>query len=98
MAILPLVLLMAGLPASQPRVTLHTPRVAFSDSLSASIGRRIAEVNGAVVGVAFHDLESGRALYLNADDSFHAASTMKVPVMIELFRRVDAGKLRLDDS
>jgi beta-lactamase class A len=98
MAILPLVFLLAGLPAYPALVTLRTPRVAFADSLSASIGRRAAEVNGAVVGVAFHDLETGRSLYLNADDSFHAASTMKVPVMIELFRRVDAGKLRLDDS
>jgi len=98
MPILPLVLLVAGFPALSPRVTLRAPGGAHSDSLSASIGRRIAEVNGAVVGVAFHDLESGRALYLDADDSFHAASTMKVPVMIELFRRIDAGKLRLDDS
>lgn len=37
-------------------------------------------------------------MYLNADDTFHAASTMKVPVMIELFRQVDAGRLRLDQT
>src|SRR5262249_52825393 len=36
--------------------------------------------------------------YLRADESFHAASTMKVPVMIELFRRVDAGAFRLDQA
>jgi beta-lactamase class A len=48
------------------------------------------------VGVAFHDLTSGDSLFLNADESFHAASTMKVPVMIELYRRIDAGSLRLD--
>jgi beta-lactamase class A len=29
---------------------------------------------------------------------FHAASTMKLPVMIQLFRDRDAGTLRLDDS
>jgi beta-lactamase class A len=51
-------------------------------------------VPGAIIGVAFHDLQTGDSLYLNADDSFHAASTMKVPVMIELFRRMDAGGLR----
>src|SRR3954471_3452061 len=66
--------------------------------LKESIGRRAAEVNGAVVGIAFHDLQTGDSLYLNADESFHAASTMKVPVMIELFRQVDAGKLRLDQG
>lgn len=68
------------------------------DSLATSIGRRVAQVEGAVVGVAFHDLETGDSLYLNADDSFHAASTMKVPVLIELFRRIDAGGLRLDQG
>jgi beta-lactamase class A len=48
--------------------------------------------------VAFHDLQTGDTLYSNADDSFHAASTMKVPVMIELFRRIDARALGLDQG
>src|SRR5262249_54051723 len=46
--------------------------------------------------VAFRDLDMGDTLFVNADDSFHAASTMKVPVMIELFRRVDSHALTLD--
>jgi beta-lactamase class A len=69
-----------------------------SDSLKSMIERRIAETKGAVVGVAFHDLGTGDTLFSNADDSFHAASTMKVPVMIELFRRIDAGALSLDQG
>jgi beta-lactamase class A len=69
-----------------------------SDSLKTMIDRRIAEVKGAVVGVAFHDLSGGDSVYINADDSFHAASTMKVPVMIQLFRRIDARALSLDQS
>ncbi|MEL6616608.1 MAG: serine hydrolase, partial [Bacteroidota bacterium] len=32
------------------------------------------------------------------DRDFHAASTMKVPVMIEAFRQVEAGRLAWDDS
>jgi beta-lactamase class A len=60
------------------------------------IVRRAAEDKDAVLGVAFLDLSAGDSLFLNADDSFHAASTMKVPVMIELYRRIDAGTLRLD--
>ena len=68
------------------------------DSLKARIERRIAEQHGAIVGIAFHDLQTGDSLFLNADDSFHAASTMKVPVMIELFRRIDVGALRLDQG
>jgi beta-lactamase class A len=71
---------------------------ARSDSLKSMIGRRIAEVKGAVVGVAFRDLGSGDTLFASADESFHAASTMKVPVMIELFRRIDGRALSLDQG
>ena len=68
------------------------------DSLKESIGRRVAQVKDAVAAVAFRDLETGDTLYINAGDSFHAASTMKVPVMIELYRRIDAGTLSLDQG
>jgi beta-lactamase class A len=70
--------------------------VPHDDSLAARIRERIATVPGAEVGVAFHRLGHDDTLYLNADSAFHAASTMKVPVMIELFRQVDARGLSLD--
>jgi beta-lactamase class A len=88
-------LTIAGPPASPARSHPNPPRSSL-DSLKQRIVRRVAEDKDAVVGVAFHDLATGDSLFLNADESFHAASTMKVPVMIELFRRVDAGTLRLD--
>lgn len=69
-----------------------------SDSLKSMIERRIAQVDGAIAGVAFHDLGRGDTLFINADDGFHAASTMKVPVMIELFRRIDARALDLNQG
>ena len=47
-------------------------------------------------GVAFLDLVSGASFSLNERKVFHAASTMKTPVMLELLRRVDAGELSLD--
>jgi beta-lactamase class A len=68
------------------------------DSLRAQIARRVAEVPGAVVGVAFKDLGRGESVLLNADSMFHAASTMKLPVMIEVFRRADQKALRLDQQ
>ena len=85
---LPRVLAQGRTPAAVAPVPL--------DSLRMRIVRRAAEDKDAVIGVAFHDLATGDSLFLNADESFHAASTMKVPVMIELYRRVDAGTLRLD--
>lgn len=66
------------------------------DSLASQLQSRIAELPGAEVGLAYHKLGSSDTLYLNSDASFHAASTMKVPIMIQLFRRVDAGGLSLD--
>ena len=43
--------------------------------------------SGAEVAVAFATLDGRDELLLDPDKSFHAASTMKVPVMIELFRQ-----------
>lgn len=49
------------------------------------------------VAVAFYDLATGEQFFIRPDESFHAASTMKVPVMMEVFRQARAGKLSLDD-
>ena len=54
--------------------------------------------SGAEVAVAFRTLDGRSELLLDPDKVFHAASTMKVPVMIELFRQAQAGTLSLDDQ
>jgi len=54
--------------------------------------------SGAEVGLAFKDLESGESLLIEADVMMHAASLMKVPVMIEVFRQAEQGKFRLDEE
>jgi beta-lactamase class A len=48
--------------------------------------------------VAFKDLSSGKKLFINEKESFHAASTMKTPVMIEVYKQVGHGVLSLEDS
>jgi beta-lactamase class A len=68
------------------------------DSVVEQIQARISAEPGAQVGIAYVDLASGDTLFLNADTSFHAASTMKVPVMIELFRRANSGSFRMDQG
>ncbi|MCW5967502.1 MAG: class A beta-lactamase [Blastocatellales bacterium] len=57
---------------------------------------RLSRVAGGAVGVAALHLESGRRVALNGADRFPMASTFKVPVAVELLRRVDAGEIRLD--
>ena len=59
---------------------------------------RINEVPGATVGVVFAEVGGGAAIFVNPDSVFHAASTMKVPVMIEYFRALDQGRIRRDEE
>jgi beta-lactamase class A len=63
--------------------------------LEASIQQRVAGQPG-VYSVAFEDLSSGQRLLLNADDRTHAASLMKVPVMMAAFHLAGRGELDLD--
>jgi beta-lactamase class A len=66
--------------------------------LEQALRARVAAETEGEVGVALIDLATGRKLAINGDASMHAASTMKVPVLIELFRQVDAGRFAVDDS
>ena len=50
------------------------------------------------VGLSVLQLDGQATVAIQPDTSFHAASTMKLPVMIELFRQAEAGLLRLDDQ
>jgi beta-lactamase class A len=60
--------------------------------------RKLIDASGAEVAVAMHTLDGRSELFIDADKKFHAASTMKVPIMIELFRQAEAGTLRLDET
>lgn len=66
------------------------------DSLRTAILSRISADSGAIVAVSYRDLATGESLDLNADSVFHAASTMKIPVMIEVLRRAGEGAFALD--
>jgi beta-lactamase class A len=65
--------------------------------LAADLTNRI-QTSGAEVALAFATLDGESAWSFHEDEVFHAASTMKIPVMIELFHQVHAGKLKLDDA
>ena len=81
---------------STPVTPVTPPAIAATaspplDSLRAALETRIAalraQVPTAVVAVSVRDLAPGGAsLDVAGDSVFHAASTMKLPVMIELFR------------
>lgn len=64
---------------------------------SVLLERIHALIEGREVGLVLLPLDGRAAVMVEPDKAFHAASTMKVPVMIELFRQAEAGQLRLED-
>ena len=81
-------------------ILLASTLVAQSATPAATLESRVRGIisaSGAEVAVAYRTLDGSRELLIDPDKPFHAASTMKVPVMIELFRQAHEGRLSLDD-
>jgi beta-lactamase class A len=68
------------------------------DELGAALTDTLAAYPDATVAIAVRDLATGDTLTIRGDRRFHAASTMKVPVMAEVYRQAEAGVFSLDDS
>ncbi len=66
-------------------------------SLAARVDELVRRKDGKVA-VAYRNLGTGAYFYRNEDDPFHAASTMKVPVMMAFFQAVDSREAKLGDS
>jgi len=82
-------------PPELPRPAGPVDLVQVRAEISAVIA-----ASGAEVAVAWRPLDAkpGEEILINPTLRFHAASTMKVPVMIEVFRQVEARRLKLDDK
>ena len=50
------------------------------------------------LGISFYDSETTIQWSFNADHYFHAASTMKLAVLLGVFRQVERGELALDSA
>ena len=74
------------------------PTTVTPTSLQDSLEALIAQHPEATVAVGVRDSQTGTTLDMLGDRSFHAASTMKVPVMIEVYRQAEAGRFALNDS
>lgn len=69
-----------------------------SSTLNEELERLAGQRKARAIAVAFHDVQSGLRFSLQGDRWFHAASTIKVAVLVAVFRAADEGRLRLDDS
>ena len=79
--------------------TARAPLDSLRRAVEARLSALRASVPTAVVAVSVRDLAPGGGGFDVAGDSvFHAASTMKLPVMIELFRAADRSGRGLDEE
>jgi beta-lactamase class A len=67
-------------------------------ALATQVHQLVAASGGQTVGIYFRDLNRPDSLLHDADVRLHAASTMKIPVMIQVFRDAETGRLALDDT
>jgi beta-lactamase class A len=88
----------APAPANAPAPAAVTlPADPSLDELESRIRARVVREAGAEVAVALIDLGTGLHLEVDGDRVMHAASTMKVPVLLEVFRQAETGRFSLDD-
>jgi beta-lactamase class A len=90
---IPIVVALTATFAATPAQPERARRI----SLELQLRDIIAKATGAEVAVALRTLDGKAEVLIEPDERFHAASTMKVPVMIELFRQAHAGTLSVDD-
>jgi beta-lactamase class A len=76
-----------------PHAKTETPPAAREHALRAQIENIESESGAKAIAVALHDAETGFELHYNADRWFHAASTIKVPILLGAFAAINRGEL-----
>jgi beta-lactamase class A len=73
-------------------------RANVSSTLGNELDRLAAERKAKAIAVAVHDIETDFRFSFQGDRWFHAASTIKVALLLAVFRAADQGRLHLNDS
>jgi len=71
------------------------------DLLEQKLAEKIRKLDDSldgVLGVAAIDLASGRTISYNGSVTFPQASSIKIPILIQVYRAARAGEIRLEDS
>lgn len=72
--------------------------VVTMESVQSEIEKLFQQTSGEFA-LAFQEIgEGNRQLLMNEKEQFHAASTMKTPVMVEVYKQASEGKFKLTDS
>ena len=72
---------------------MEMPTAARERALRTQIEKIESESGAKAIAVALHDAETGFELHYKADRWFHAASTIKVPILLGAFAAIDQGEL-----
>jgi beta-lactamase class A len=86
-------ILLLALATQQPQ---PSPTPAPLDRLRASI-ERVTKSTNATWGIYVKCLETGEELALEADRPMDTMSTIKIPLMVEAFEQINAGRFKLED-
>jgi beta-lactamase class A len=69
-----------------------------TEALRQECERILAESKAVASAVAVHDYETGFRFSLNAERPFHAASTIKVAILLAIGKAIDDGAVRPNDT
>src|SRR5881394_2296552 len=69
-----------------------------TETLRAECERILRESKAVAYAVAVHDYETGLRLSINADRRFHAASTIKVAILLAIGKAIDERRIRPNDT
>ena len=58
---------------------------------------RLSDLSGGKMGIGVIHLETNQKIYINNDERYPLASTYKVPIAVQLLKRVEKGELNLND-
>jgi beta-lactamase class A len=89
LSLVALALWLCGCTATKQQARMNT----LKEEITAELGKQKG-----TFAVAFKDLQTGQELLINEHVSFHAASTMKTPVLLEAYRQAAEGKFSITDS
>lgn len=76
----------------------YAQQIMTKTELIAKIESELQSVEGTFAIAVINCEDENNSFNINGDTIFHAASTMKTPVMIEVFKKISENKFQLNDS
>lgn len=81
-----------------PEATLFGDYVSLKDTFQTIINSHLESNTDSRVALYFRDLDAGRWVGINQDDTYHPASLLKVPVMIAYYKQAEKNPSILSDT